>query len=191
MKNENVLVIPKQKIDIFFEQKRSFTDVLEFIDLNQEFKFRPEVEKDTSYKQIIPYVVVKRNGLVLSYQRAGKGHEERLKAFRSIGIGGHVKDTDQYFLKGLEREVKEELGINLWHGYLKYVGIIDLNKEEVDKVHLGILFTLDLTRFNGEIEPDQEEIISPMFTTLENIENIFALETWSLEAIKQIRKEAN
>src|SRR4030042_1570946 len=55
---------------------------------------RSEAEKDPSYKQIIPYVIMCHNGKFLSYVRGKKAGEKRLLGLRSIGIGGHINPID-------------------------------------------------------------------------------------------------
>ena len=44
------------------------------------FRPRAEVETDPSYKQIIPYVVLRSGNLVFHYTRGQKGSEARLRA---------------------------------------------------------------------------------------------------------------
>jgi len=46
-------------------------------------------------KQIIPYALVAFENKVLHYVRGKKAGEQRLVAKGSIGIGGHMNDTDE------------------------------------------------------------------------------------------------
>lgn len=56
--------------------------------------FRPRglVETNPTYKQVIPYIVITTGDHVFTYQRDGT--ESRLSKKISIGIGGHVNNTD-------------------------------------------------------------------------------------------------
>src|SRR5262249_36192992 len=54
---------------------------------------RDLAEDDPSFKQLIPYVVLRFDGQLFHYRRA-TGGEKRLWARRSIGIGGHICQND-------------------------------------------------------------------------------------------------
>src|SRR5438552_18741475 len=54
---------------------------------------RPAAESDPSFKQLIPYLVLRWRDQVFHYTRAGGG-EARLRALRSIGVGGHICAED-------------------------------------------------------------------------------------------------
>ena len=60
------------------------------------FHFLPRAlaEHDPSYKQLIPYVVLRCGELVFHYTRGQSGGEARLRALRSVGIGGHICAED-------------------------------------------------------------------------------------------------
>jgi hypothetical protein len=49
---------------------------------------RSRAEDDPSFKQLIPYVVLKYRDQVFHYTRGQGGGEKRLRALRSVGIGG-------------------------------------------------------------------------------------------------------
>src|SRR5262245_37606352 len=51
---------------------------------------RSLAEDDPSFKQIVPYVVLRHGQQVFHYARGKQGSERRLHALRSIGIGGHI-----------------------------------------------------------------------------------------------------
>ena len=148
------------------------------------------------YKQLIPYVVIidKETDKVMWYNR--KGGEKRLHNLVSIGVGGHVNINDspsiltddinrfvqEMILNALKREVEEEVGIYEFSlKDLTFKGIIDLNDTEVDKMHLGFLFTL----YTDKKIESTEEIEKAYFDTPKNISQM-NLETWSVEAIKKI-----
>jgi predicted NUDIX family phosphoesterase len=112
------------------------------------FRPRSEVETDPSFKQIIPYVVLRCGDLVFHYTRGQKGSEARLRALRSIGVGGHVSATDHSlfddpYRQGLQREVAEEVHIDTTYTE-RCVGLINDDRTPVGQVHLGIVHIFDL-----------------------------------------------
>jgi predicted NUDIX family phosphoesterase len=112
------------------------------------FRPRSEVETDPSFKQLIPYVVLRCGNLVFHYTRGQKGSEARLRALRSIGVGGHVSETDQSLFddpyhQGLQREVAEEVHIDTTYEE-RCIGLINDDRTPVGQVHLGIVHIFDL-----------------------------------------------
>ncbi len=51
---------------------------------------RAEAETDPSFKQLVPYVVLRWRDEVFHYTRGKRATETRLQALRSIGVGGHI-----------------------------------------------------------------------------------------------------
>src|ERR1700692_1649729 len=62
----------------------------------KHFSFLPRslAEHDPSFKQLIPYVVMKYCDTVFHYTRGRGAGEKRLRALRSVGIGGHINPAD-------------------------------------------------------------------------------------------------
>src|SRR5690606_38878145 len=86
------------------------------------YRPRAAMERDPSFKQLIPYVVMQwtdpSDGLVrvFTYTRGGGSSESRLHAKRSIGVGGHISredadGEDDPYLTGMRRELDEEVTI--------------------------------------------------------------------------------
>ncbi len=106
---------------------------------------RAAAETDPSFKQLIPYAVLRRDGLVFHYRRAGGG-EGRLRGKRSIGIGGHVNDSDgppataarAGFLRELAEEVELPAG---WTDRL--AALLHDPSTPVGAVHLGLIHLVD------------------------------------------------
>lgn len=104
-------------------------------------------ESDKKILQLIPYIIcLDSDGNILSYRRKGGG-EGRLEGRRSIGIGGHINDSDKIIkgnnltehlnktktentweivICGAIRELEEELGLSPKYSRqgLKQVGTI-------------------------------------------------------------------
>ena len=123
---------------------------------NSEWVNREEAENSNEYKQIIPYGIIINSdaNAVLRYKRESKTGEQALNNKYSFGIGGHIEKCDLHnvnYKQGIVdrcmmREVKEELNLNTDSlPYCKLAGIIDYNKNEVGKKHLGIVMDLQLT----------------------------------------------
>src|SRR3989442_10503516 len=92
--DEEILVVPRR---ILIQKPfRGFTDagVEEYLLRVREYGvFRPRagVEEDPSFKQIIPYLLVRHRGRLFLVQRSTEGGETRLHGKYSIGVGGHMK----------------------------------------------------------------------------------------------------
>src|SRR2546422_4245046 len=89
--DEEILVVPRR---ILIQKPfRGFTDagVEEYLLRVREYGvFRPRagVEEDPSFKQIIPYLLVRHRGRLFLVQRSTEGGETRLHDKYSIGVGG-------------------------------------------------------------------------------------------------------
>src|SRR5438094_3383853 len=148
---ENVLVIRRN----LFEQLGSFQGLNfgpeKYLNLllsrgNNFFFPRAQAENDPAYKQIIPYVLLAFQDRVLHYVRGKKAGEQRLVAKGSIGIGGHMNESDeslfawdeQAYRAGVEREVNEEIKIDTQFQD-GIVALLNDDTTEVGRVHLGIV----------------------------------------------------
>ena len=167
MTEEQVLCVPREALEDcgYFEGFTPMSEAYEqlFSAEVQQFHPRAAAEQDPSLKQLIPYVIVMRNSLVLNYFR-GKGQgEQRLHGKRSLGIGGHInpcdmgddvvgelKDRPEFltdmYVRGMLRELHEELQFReppkAWDAPI--VGLINEDVTEVGKVHLGVVHMLRL-----------------------------------------------
>ncbi len=188
--DENVLVISRDLFDklgsfqgISLEPDNYLPTILD--PANNHFLGRDLAEDDPSYKQIIPYAIFRYEDRFLHYVRGGKSGEKRLAAKGSIGIGGHINDTDyaassldrDTYSVGVEREIDEELNIEGEHTQ-EVLGLINDDSNEVGKVHLGVvhLFTLK----SDQVSAGEDNIESLEFLTLEELQSRHdRLETWS------------
>src|SRR6266699_2745803 len=97
---ENILVIRRSLFDelgafqgLTFETEKYLRAILSRG--NNFFIPRPQAETDPRFKQIIPYALIVFENSVLHYVRGKKAGEQRLVAKGSIGIGGHMNETDE------------------------------------------------------------------------------------------------
>ena len=158
--NENVLVIRRSLFDelgsfqgLSFEPDKYLKAILSRG--SNFFIPRPEAENDPAYKQIIPYALIAFEKTVLHYVRGKKAGEQRLVAKGSIGIGGHMNETDESlfaldehaYRAGVEREVNEEIKIATPFED-RIVALLNDDSTEVGRVHLGIVHIFKLKEPN-------------------------------------------
>jgi len=188
--DENVLVIPRSLFNelgafegISLEPDRYLPNMLD--PRNNSFLARDLAEEDPSFKQIIPYAIFCHEDRFLHYTRGAKGGEKRLAAKGSIGIGGHVNDTDQdqhsldaeAYHRGFEREINEELHISGTYRH-EIVGLINDESNPVGQVHLGVVHLVSLS--NGEVRAAEDQLQQLEFLTLAELSaRREQLETWS------------
>jgi predicted NUDIX family phosphoesterase len=198
--HENILVIKRSLFDqlgtfqgLEFEPDKYLKAILSRG--NNFFLQRAQAEKDPSHKQIIPYVLVAHGDQVLFYVRGKKAGEQRLVAKGSIGIGGHMNETDESlfaldeaaYRAGVEREVGEEIAINTQFED-RIVALLNDDSTEVGQVHLGIVHVFKL----AEPKVEKREAMITNLTFLEKDELIArrdSLETWSqicLDSLEQL-----
>ncbi|HEX8078408.1 MAG TPA: hypothetical protein VF511_11380 [Chthoniobacterales bacterium] len=190
MKEENVLVVRRSLFDelgsfhgLHFEPQRYLSALLSRG--NNFFLPRSQAENDPSHKQIIPYVIIAHGDKVLHYVRGKKAGEQRLVAKGSIGIGGHMNDTDESlfafdesaYRAGVEREVNEEITISSPFED-RIVALLNDDTTEVGRVHLGIVHIFRLAE--PKVEKREAMITNLSFLTREElVSRRDTLETWS------------
>jgi len=162
---------------------------------NVSFRPRSDVEKDPSFKQLIPYMIFSHTasgGPVRLFQYVrGKGTgESRLRNKRSIGIGGHISADDvtanmhDFYREGMLRELHEEVILDSAFTE-ECVGMINDDETEVGKVHLGIVHRFELAE--PLLQSNEPDLIEAGFVSVaEMLRNISGFESWSaicLEAL--------
>jgi predicted NUDIX family phosphoesterase len=155
--DENVLVVRRSLFDqlgsfqgLSFEPQRYLDAFLSRG--NNFFLPRREAEINPAYKQIIPYALIAFENRVAYYIRGKKAGEQRLVAKGSIGIGGHMNETDESlfaldeeaYRAGVEREVNEEIKIDTAFDD-RIIALLNDDSTEVGSVHLGIVHVFKLT----------------------------------------------
>jgi predicted NUDIX family phosphoesterase len=149
-----------------------------------EFRPRAEVEEDPSYKQLIPYVVIRCGDAVFCYTRGKSQGEARLHAKRSLGIGGHVDETDadgratpDAYEIALRRELDEEVAINA-PGQMRCLGLINDDSTPVGEVHLGVVYEYRLEA--PDVAAREDGVADAGFVSLaEVLAGRDRFETWS------------
>ena len=88
--NENVLVVPTSGINPLLEglfSSANLKSCLTYILGNYSFRSRAITEDDPSFKQIIPYVLIRHHDRFLLTQRTSRQTEKRLHGKYSVVIG--------------------------------------------------------------------------------------------------------
>ena len=187
---ENILVIRRSLFDqlgafqgLNFEPRKYLDAILSRG--NNFFLRRPQAEKDPGHKQIIPYVLLAHGDRVLFYVRGKKAGEQRLVAKGSIGIGGHMNESDESlfaldeaaYRAGVEREVAEEIKIETKFED-RVVALLNDDSNEVGQVHLGIVHVFRLAE--PKVRKNEAMITELAFLSREELlARRDSLETWS------------
>lgn len=196
---ENVLVIRRSLFDrlgsfqgLNFEPQKYLSELLSRG--NNFFLARSKAENDPTHKQIIPYVLIASGDQVLHYVRGKKAGEQRLVAKGSIGIGGHMNESDESlfaldqaaYRAGVEREVGEEIKIDSPFKD-RVVALLNDDTTDVGRVHLGIVHVFALR----EPKVGKREAIITSLGFL-NREELLArrdsLETWSQICVDSLER---
>ena len=146
-------------------------EILDIVNEHHEFRPRPEMEEDPSYRQIIPYVVL-----------------TRLHGLLSIGVGGHINPVDEAgrgeaLMRGLRREVEEEVEVERELSLVP-VGVINEETNEVGSVHLGFMFRMEVA---GEVRVRETEKLEGLWVPKSELPALREqLEGWSKIAMEAI-----
>jgi predicted NUDIX family phosphoesterase len=118
---------------------RPLAPYLEALKAYGEFRSRAEAEQDPSWKQVIPYVMLRDGEQIFLMRRTRAGGDERLHDRYSIGIGGHVNPQDGDLGGGLLREWTEEIDADFIPDF-QPLGVLNDDGNAVGAVHLGLVF---------------------------------------------------
>ncbi len=192
--DEKVLVIPTERFRAagYFHGMRTADDTFRAAILDSTaFEFRPryEVETDPSFKQLIPYIVLRCGDLLFHYRRGSAGTEKRLEALRSIGIGGHISEADAAggddpYQTGMLRELTEEVELGCAFRE-RCVGFINDDRTPVGSVHLGVVHVFEL---ESPLARSREDALADAgFAPISELRRLAEqFETWSQFALESL-----
>jgi predicted NUDIX family phosphoesterase len=188
--DENVLVVRRELFDrlgsfdgLNFEPRKYLDAMLSRG--NNFFLPRSQAETDPTHKQIIPYALIAAGDKVLHYIRGKKAGEQRLVSKGSIGIGGHMNDSDESlfawdehaYRAGVEREVNEEISIETSFED-RIVALLNDDTTEVGAVHLGVVHVFRLAE--PKVQKREAMITNLAFLSRDELlARRDMLETWS------------
>ena len=146
MQGELVLVIPRASVMADPGWRGLTTDGLDAFEAlvarDGEFRPRAEVEVDRSWKQVIPYLVLRDGPRYFLMQRTQAGGDPRLHDRWTIGVGGHLNPGDGDLAGGLRREWREEVQAD-FEPEFTLIGLLNDDTTDVGSVHLGAVYLAD------------------------------------------------
>lgn len=156
---------------------------------------RGDAENDPTFKQPIPYTVVRREDEVFVYKRLAAGGEQRLHDKYSIGVGGHMNPSESgvnmfgmALIENIERELGEELDIETETIEVSVSHLINDDSDDVGKVHLGILVFATVNA-DAKVSVKETDQLVGEWLKIEELrlpENFDKLENWSKIALHAI-----
>jgi len=142
---------------------------------------RRVAETNQQLIQLISVFIIRYNNLILTHKRTKRLPETRLHDFYSIIFGGHLTKDDFMPLLGhidFHREISEELRLKT-NPEIKYRGFIYDSQKEVSKIHLGLVFDVNLPSSDYEIG-ERGYLTDPKFESINSIvDRIDDFENWS------------
>lgn len=160
---------------------------------------RGDAEDNDQFKQVIPYVIVRRGKEIFTYRRLEKGGEVRLHNQMSVGVGGHMnyvpgEDTwVSMMMTNALREINEELSIeNLGEVNFELLGLINHDAGDAGLYHIGILLVMDVDK-DAVVEVKETDQIEGRWFDIEElmIPEVFEeLESWSQIAMAGVVRDA-
>jgi predicted NUDIX family phosphoesterase len=107
-----------------------------------EFRPRAAMEVDRSWKQVIPYLVLRDGERLFLMRRTKAGADARLHDRYSIGVGGHLNPGDGDLAGGLRREWREEVEADFEPDF-RLIGLLNDDSTDVGSVHVGAVYVAD------------------------------------------------
>jgi predicted NUDIX family phosphoesterase len=178
---ERILVVPRALVPdeggwygLRADGLESFLDV---VARHGRFEPRAEMELDPSFKQIIPYLVLRDGDRYFLMRRTRAGTDARLHDRWSIGVGGHIDPGDEGLSGGLRREWREELIADFEPPFTP-VALLNDDTTEVGAVHLGVVVMADAAGRPVAIR-ETHKLSGAFATAAEVAAGAEHLETWS------------
>jgi predicted NUDIX family phosphoesterase len=156
---------------------RPFEPLLYALRRGGEFRPRDVAEEDPTWKQVIPYVVLRDGDRLFLMRRTRAGGDARLYDRYSIGIGGHVNPQDGDVAGGLQREWSEEIEADFVPDF-EPLGLLNDDGNSVGAVHLGLVYSADA--MGRPVEIRERDKLEGRWATYEEVAAVAEnLETWS------------
>jgi predicted NUDIX family phosphoesterase len=150
---------------------------LALVEARGTFRRRGDCETDPTWKQVIPYLVVRDRGSLFLMKRTRAGSDERLHERWSIGVGGHVNPDDGGVTGGLAREWAEELVAD-WAPEPRLVGLLNDDTDPVGAVHVGIVYTAEAAGRSLAVR-ETHKLEGAFVSPIDALRVYDRMETWS------------
>jgi predicted NUDIX family phosphoesterase len=147
--------------------------------LERDGRYEPRdaMEVDPTFKQVIPYLVLRDGERYFLMRRTTCGGDARLHGRYSIGVGGHLNPGDGGLVGGLRREWDEELVADFVPAF-RLVGLLNDDTTEVGAVHLGAVYVADAA--GRTVTVRETDKLTGSFVPPAGVEAVVEqLETWS------------
>jgi len=199
MKKENELVMGVPTNLLFesgfyfsgYARKSPLIDYLKNrVEKYASFRRRADCETDPEFKQVIPYCLLTAGDSIFVYRRKTGSDETRLHTMASLGVGGHInpmkemnRGINPLIHASMMRELAEEvLVLNHQPPILipTLVGMINDDQNDVGKVHLGLVYHIELDSAATVEVMEKDKLEGKMQPLLETAADItVSWEPWS------------
>jgi predicted NUDIX family phosphoesterase len=146
------------------------------------FQPRTAMEVDRSWKQVIPYLVLRDGERYFLMRRTRAGGDARLHDRWSIGVGGHLNPGDGDLAGGLRREWREELRAD-FEPEFRIVGLLNDDSTDVGSVHIGAVYVADAGGLPVGIR-ETDKLSGSFAEPAEVAAVVDSMETWSTLAFE-------
>jgi len=200
MSDEDVLVVPTDRLLREVGEGTSWHGVRAAGDaslralIRATGAFRPRsiAETDETWKQVIPYLVLRDDEQWFLMRRTRAGGDARLHDRYSIGVGGHVNPhdggVDGDLSTALRREWLEELDVDFMPSF-ELVGLLNDDTTPVGRVHVGLVYEADAG--GRPVVIRETEKLSGSFVATDAVASVADnLETWSRLAFEYLTTRA-
>jgi predicted NUDIX family phosphoesterase len=178
---ERVLVVPREVVpdnaSWYGLRADGIDDFLGVVEAHGRYEPRAAMEVDPSFKQIIPYLVLRDRERYFLMRRTRAGGDARLHDRWSIGVGGHVEAVDDGLAGGLRREWHEELVARFEPTFTPYALLND-DTTDVGAVHLGVVVLADADGRPVSVR-ETTKLSGAFATPAEVAAGVDHLESWS------------
>lgn len=181
MTGELVFVVPRSAVPDgagwYGMRTEGLDDFVEALERDGRYEPRAAMETDPSFKQVIPYLVLRDGSRYFLMQRTAAGGDARLHHRFSIGVGGHLNPGDGGILGGLRREWDEELVADFYPEF-SLVAMLNDDTTQVGAVHLGAVFAADVA--GRPVDIRETDKLSGTFAESADVASVVdRMETWS------------
>jgi predicted NUDIX family phosphoesterase len=151
-----------------------------------QFRPRAEMEVSRSWKQVIPYLVLRDGPRYFLMRRTKAGGDARLHDRFSIGVGGHLNPGDGDLAGGLRREWEEEIEAAFEPDF-RLIGLLNDDTTDVGSVHVGAVYVADAAGRPVAIR-ETDKLSGAFAEPAEAAAVLDRMETWSALVFKHLER---